>query len=330
MSKSFGTLLKVLLSVSLAGVILYFVFRKVDAAEFYRKLKEVNYGWVVLTMVISFFTYFLRAYRWKLLIHPLGYRPTSLRMFLALMSGYLANLVIPRIGEITRCGVLFKSDEVPVSSSFGTVITERIVDLISLIIILLLTLAIQSEQLLAFMKQTVNLDLNWGLILTLTVLTMLIGTYFFVRFIYPSRTKVGEFSRGVIQGLTSLRQVELGKFLLATLGIWMVYFFMSYWMVFALTETSHLPWQVGFAILSAGVIAFALPVQSGFGTFHALVAAMLALYGIDQTTGVFFASLLHTSQLLAILFFGLFAVVISFFIKRNVDREKNSTARAGH
>jgi len=330
MSKSFLTILKVLLSVTLAGVILYFVFRKIDAAAFYQKLKEVNYGWVVLTMVISFFTYFLRAYRWKLLIHPLGFRPTSLRMFLALMSGYLANLVIPRIGEITRCGVLFKSDQVPVSSSFGTVITERLVDLISLVIILLLTLVIQSEELIAFVNQTVDTNLNWGMIVGVTIAVLLIGTYLFFRFIYPSHTKLGEFSRGVIMGLTSLRKVELGKFLLATLGIWLVYFLMSYWMVFALNETAHLSWQVGLAILSAGVIAFALPVQSGFGTFHALVAAMLALYGIDQTTGVFFASLLHTSQLLAILFFGLIALVISIFIKRNVDKEQNSGSETSH
>jgi hypothetical protein len=191
-----------------------------------------------------------------------------------------------------------------------------------------LTLFIQSDQLVAFLNQTVDTSVNWGLILGAIGTSLVVGGWLFFKFIYPSQTKVGAFSRGVVVGLLSLRNVHLSKFLLSTLGMWIIYFLMSYWMVFAIPDTAHLPWQVGFAILSAGVIAFALPVQSGFGTFHALVAAMLALYGIGQTTGVFFASLLHTSQLLAILLFGLVAVLMSLFLKRNVNSQKNSESGA--
>jgi len=315
MTKTQSTILKVLLSIGLTSVILYFVFNKIDWEEFKAKAKEVDYFWVVLSMFISLFGYILRAYRWRLQLQPLDHKPTTYRMFLAVMSGYLANLLLPRLGEVTRCGVLLKSDKVPISTSFGTVITERIIDMLVLGLILLFTMFIQSEQLALFFDQTVNLDFNWTLILIIGGIVMSVGAWLFFKYIFPSKTKVGEFSRGVIGGLISLRKVQVLKFVISTILIWVVYYSMSYLVVFALPETSHLGWEAGFAILVAGVIAFVIPVQSGFGTFHALVATMLVLYGIDHTTGVFFATLLHTSQLLAVVIFGVVAGILSIFVK---------------
>ena len=324
MSKKFGFVLKVALSIGLAGLILYFVFRNIDYKSFIGKLNEVEYGWIYFTMLLSLFGYIFRAYRWKLQLLPLGYEPSVFRTFLALMTGYITNLFVPRLGEITRCGVLFKSDKVPVSVGIGTVITERIVDLFALVVILSLAFLLQSDQLLAFIAQTVDLNVDWRLLGVIFLLIVGVGVWVFIRFIYPSQTKVGVFSRDMVNGLLSLRNVHIGKYLLSTLGIWVIYFLMTYLVFFALPETSELSWLAGLSFLSAGVIAFVLPVQSGFGTFHALVAAMLALYGIDNTTGVFFASLLHTSQLIAALIFGLVAVVISLFIKRHGNEKQNS------
>ena len=317
MSKSLTTLIKVLVSVGLAAIILYFVFRQVDIDDFVAKAQKVNYSWVFLSMFISLFGYALRAYRWRLQFIPLGYQPTTYRVFLGVMSGYLANLLIPRLGEITRCGVLYKSDKIPVSTSFGSVITERIVDMLALAIILLITFFIQSDQLLAFIGETVNLDFNWGYVIIGLFVVGSIGAFVFFKWIYPSQTKIGAFSRDLIKGLISLKDVQKTKFILATIGIWTIYFFMSYLVVFAMEETAHLGWEAGFSILSAGVIAFVLPVQSGFGTFHALVSAMLLLYGIDETSGVFFATLLHGSQLLAVVIYGIVAFILSIFAKRN-------------
>ena len=323
MSKTVSTVLKVLLSIGLAVAILYFVFSKIDFDEFVKKAEEVNYFWVVLSMFISLFGYILRAYRWRLQLEPLEYKPTTYRMFLAVMSGYLANLLIPRLGEVTRCGVLLKSDKVPVSTSFGTVITERIVDMFMLGLILLFTMLIQSDQLSAFFDQTLDTNVNGYLILSIGLGVMAIGAWIFFKFIYPSQTKVGEFSRGVIKGLISLRKVHVSKYIISTLLIWVVYFFMSYIVFFALPETAHLSWEVGFSILVAGVIAFVIPVQSGFGTFHALVSTMLVLYSIDKTTGVFFATLLHSSQLIAVMIFGLVAGILSIFVKNNEHTKQN-------
>lgn len=323
MSRTFLTIIKILLSIGLAGAILYFVFSKVDFAEFKQKANDVNYFWVVVPMVLSLFGYILRAYRWRLQLMPLNYKPTTYRMFLAVMSGYLANLLLPRLGEVTRCAVLLKSDKVPISTSFGTVITERIVDMLMLGLILLFTMGIQSEQLAQFFDQTMDSDFNWTLILVIGGIVLSVGAWIFFKYIYPSKTKVGEFSRGVIEGLISLRKVHVSKFVVSTMLIWVVYYFVSYMVVFALPETAQLGWRAGFAILVAGVLAFVIPVQSGFGTFHAFVAAMLILYGIDHTTGVFFATLLHTSQILAVLIFGLVAGILSIFVKNESNEAKD-------
>lgn len=323
MSTTVTTVLKVFLSIGLAVAILYFVFSKIDVDEFMQKAETVNYFWVVLSMFISLFGYILRAYRWKLQLEPLEYNPTTYRMFLAVMSGYLANLLIPRLGEVTRCGVLLKSNKVPIATSFGTVITERIVDLFMLGLILLFTMLIQSDQLRAFFDQTLHTNVNGYLIFSIGLAVIGIGAWIFFKFIYPSQTKVGAFSREVIKGLISLRKVHASKYIISTLLIWIIYFFMSYIVVFALQETSHLSWEVGFSILVAGVIAFVIPVQSGFGTFHALVSTMLILYNIDETTGVFFATLLHGSQLLAVMIFGLVAGILSIFVKNNEYEKQN-------
>ena len=317
MSKTLSTLLKVLLSMALAGLILYFVFSKIDFQAFIEKAEQVDYSWVVLSMFISLFGYILRAYRWKLQLAPLNFKPTTYRMFLAVMSGYLANLLIPRLGEVTRCGVLLKSDKIPISTSFGSVITERIIDVLMLGLILLMAMFLQSEQVTLFFDQTLDYNFNWPFVLISGSLVIGIGAWVFFKYVYPSKTKIGKFSREVVEGLISLRNVHISKFIVSTLLIWLVYYLMSYLMVFALPETAHLSWEVGFAILVAGVIAFVLPVQSGFGTFHALVSAMLILYDIDETSGVFFATLLHSSQILAVIVYGLIAGILSIFVRDN-------------
>ncbi len=323
MSKIISTVIKVSLSIGLGVAILYFVFNKINFDEFIEKAEHVNYFWVVFSMIISLFGYILRAYRWKLQLEPLNYYPTTYRMFLAVMSGYLANLLIPRLGEVTRCGVLLKSDKVPISTSFGTVITERIVDVLMLGLILLLTMLVQSDQLTLFIEQTPDYNLNSGWVLTMGIVVIVAGAWIFFKFVYPSQTKVGAFSRGLIQGLLSLRRVHILKFIISTLLIWVIYFFMSYLIIFSLPETAHLSWKAGLSILSAGVIAFVLPVPSGIGAFHLFVSKMLLIYGIAETTGVFFATLLHLSQIIAIVIFGLVAGILSIFVKNNGDTAKN-------
>ncbi len=319
MNRWLKTFIQLIVSVGLALLVLYFVFNKVDWAEFYQQSRQVDYFWVVLSMLLGFFSYLLRAYRWQIMFYPTGHTPALFRTFLAVMSGYLANLLVPRLGEVTRCGVLKKSEHIPISISFGTVITERLMDVLTLGLLLVFTLFIEYDKISDFLATTLETDLNWQMILPLGLVALGIGAWLFFRFIYPSQTKVGAFSRGVIEGLVALRKVNIPRFLVSTLGIWLVYYLMTYMVVFALPATAHLPWQVGFSMLVAGVVAFVLPVQSGFGTFHALVSTMLMAYQIDATSALFLATLIHTSQLLAVLAYGLISGILAVFISPKTD-----------
>ena len=133
------------------GVLLWYVFRDIDATTLFNKLAEVRYGWVVAAGLLLLFTYGVRAYRWNILLHPLGYRHlTVFRTFVAVAIGYFANLLVPRMGEVSRCGVLKRLEDVPVTTSLGTVVAERIIDLLSLLTITLLLFVAEFDRLSRF------------------------------------------------------------------------------------------------------------------------------------------------------------------------------------
>lgn len=315
--------LKYSISFLLAGVLLWFAFRNVDFVEFWAKSKLVNYWWVLFSILISLIAYGARAYRWNLLLEPLGHPNLSTyKTTLAVMVGYLANLAFPRLGEVTRCGMLKRSDEVPVSSSLGTVITERLVDLLVLILLMLFTLVAEYDRIVEFIAQiSGRIDmterLGWQLLATaggLGVLGLLVFIVLFRR-----SAKVREFVRLLLGGIFSLTKLRnLPGFVISTVILWGTYYFMSYVIVFSMAETAHLDWMVGVMLLVTGGIALALPVQGGIGTYHVFVSAMLVLYSIEKTTGVFLATLLHTSQIIAIAIFGGIALVLSFFVKKRL------------
>lgn len=321
--------LKYVGSLALAGGLLYFAFRNVDFADFLEKAKTVDYTWVVVSILLSFVAYAARAYRWNILLKPMGHQNLSLwRTTLAVLIGYLANLAFPRLGEITRCGMLKRSDNVPVSSGIGTVITERIIDMITLLLLILFAMIVESDRLFAFLGElfgfstgdkVIGASVEDGFFMKLgigvLILVVIIGVLYFIA--KKAGGKVKEFIRELYEGVISLRKIDnITGFIISTIVLWVVYYFMSYLIIFSLPETSHLGWMVGVMLLVTGGIALAIPVQGGFGTYHTLVSAMLALYAVERTTGVFLATLLHTSQVVAIAVFGGMALLVSLFLKK--------------
>ncbi len=321
MLKKIINVLKYIVSIAVAAVLLYFAFRNVDFTEFWQKAKLVNYWWVFGSIVLSYVAYWLRAYRWNLLLMPLGFSHlTTNRTTVAVLIGYLANLALPRLGEVTRCGILKRNEGVPMANSFGSVITERIIDVISLFVLILFTLLIEYDTLISFFSSAFsglsNVEgLAWKGALVLIGIALLGGLLIYIGI--KSGGKFKELVRQLLEGIFSLRKVQnFPAFILSTILLWVVYYFMSYVIVFAVPETSSLSWQAGVVLLVTSGVALAIPVQGGFGTYHTMVSGMLLLYGIDKTNGVFFATLLHTSQVVAMAVFGGIAVLVSFFLKK--------------
>ncbi|MEP0984829.1 lysylphosphatidylglycerol synthase transmembrane domain-containing protein [Ekhidna sp.] len=325
MSKNLLAFLKILISVGLAGLLLYLVFRNVDWIEFWNRAKSVDYSWVIASIFLSVVAYVARAYRWNILLEPLGYNLNTSRTTLAVLIGYLANLALPRLGEITRCGVLKRNDNVSMPSAFGSVVTERIVDVFTLFLFIIISLFLESQRLYEFLHDAYK-DLNIPYpILAGLVLTMIIGVVTLIIVVRKKDGLKGRFAillKGFIDGLLSLKDIKrpIG-FIVSTLVLWLVYYLMSYIIIFSLPETSHLGPGVGFMLLITGGIALSIPVQSGFGTYHGMIAGMLLLYAVDENTGIFLATLLHTSQIVSVALFGSIALIISLIIRRKKSKE---------
>jgi len=324
MSKKVLNVLKVVISILLASFLLYLVFKNIDWEAFWGKAKTVDLTWVFASVCISIIAFFARAYRWNILLEPLGYKLKTSRSTLAVMIGYLANLAIPRLGEVTRCGVLNRNDNVNMAHGLGSVVADRIIDLIVLFLLIFLGFAIEHDQITSFLTQAYA-DFNLpNYALYLIILIILAGIGFLVYVVKKRNSMTGKFAeliKSFVDGLLSLSKIKnVTGFFISTAVIWIVYFFMSYIVFFALPETSQMDMGAGLLLLVTGGIALSIPVQSGFGTYHGMVTGLLFLYGIDKVTGLFFATLLHTSQIVSIAIFGAVAFLISAFLRKKEGR----------
>ncbi|MDF9800427.1 uncharacterized protein (TIRG00374 family) [Catalinimonas alkaloidigena] len=325
--------LKYIISLLLAAALLWYVFKDFDLNTMVNKLKEVDYRWVALAIGIFLMSHLLRAYRWNILLYPLGYKHlTTFRTLLAVMVGYFANLIIPRMGEVSRCGILKKTDDIPITTSLGTVVAERLVDLFCLFTAMVMLFVLEfsrlNEFILSFLGEKLDvLQQNVGTIYILIGVAAVALLLFFVlrKAIQKSLTqnklfiKLRNLGREVLKGLTSISRIEnKSGFWVSTFTIWLCYYMMSYVVFFALPETSILGWRAGLAVLVMGSLGMAAPVQGGFGTFHALVSGVLLLYGVAEQEGVLFATLIHSMQTISFIIFG----GISFFIASVLSTKK--------
>ena len=306
---------KILIPFGLA-VFLFWYLYKDGFSDTLLRMREVKYEWVVLSMCIGVVSHLLRAYRWKLLLEATGHHPTLSRSLAALFIGYLVNLAVPRLGEVSRCLVLKRTDKIPVTSSLGTVVSERVLDVLSLLTIIGFTLLIEFDKLNEFFSDLFRSKLSgvfagiqqniWYLVI---VAAMLVVVWLFVRKRILKSSgwqKVSTLGKQMLVGFMSITKLENKTgFWVSTLGIWFMYFLMSLVVFYSMEPTEHLGWQAGMALLVMGGIAMSAPVQGGIGAYHLLVSGLLIYYGVGKEEGLSFAFLLHSSQIVLIILTGL-------------------------
>ena len=327
--KSILKVLQYLLPVGIAVLLLYLAFKNINFAEFLENLNLVDYRWVIFSIALSIVGYLARAYRWNLLITPLGYHPTLYKTTLSVLVGYLANLALPRLGEVVRCGIVKRTSNIPINVSLGSVIAERVIDLFSLTVLILIALFLEFEVLYDFVVGSFSVNLYLVSVLAIIFLVSgALGIWIFSKFQKRGRFEaLRNFLLGLREGLISLRKVRSPMgFVLSTIVLWSVYYFMSYTIIFSLSSTSHLSMTTGLLLLVVGGIAISLPVQAGFGTYHTMIASLLTIYSIEEVTGLFLATLLHTSQVVAVAIFGGLALILSLLVTpdNESDKTKNS------
>ena len=322
MKKTSVQILKVAGFLALGILLLYFAFRGVAWNQLASTLKQVNFWWIALSLFFAGISFLIRARRWMLLIAPLGHTPSFKNTYHSLMIGYLSNYALPRLGEVTRCVTLGKREEIPVDSLIGTVIIERVIDLL----IMLALLISWADKFGTFFSQQV-----WGplqqkfvelfggtwvfwLILGASVLILVLLIYLFrkrlVRFSLVQKIK--EILNGILKGLKTIyRMNHKWEFVLHSLLIWFFYILMTWVVVFSLKELSGLTFIDGMFLLVIGGLGMSAPVTAGIGAYHWITSrGLMIVYGFSLETGTAYAILAHESNSILTILLGTISYVI--------------------
>ncbi len=281
-------------------------------------LKNTNFSWIILAFLSNIINHIIRAYRWYLLMQPIGYHPPIFRMFLAEMTGFFANLLVPRLGEFVRCKALNRMEKIPIGASFITVIAERILDLTSFSLIALVSFLIYGNKITGGLSinslPSIKLILlvSLILILILIIITIIIFKY------YPMVIKyIKKYFKSAISGFKSLvNSKHIFLIIILTFLVWVFYFFVGVFIFKSSLVTSKLGVDAGLAVFLTSNLGMAAPVQGGgAGAFHNLVAASLAIFDIDKKGAILYATLAHSIQFITALVIGGISTSISFLVK---------------
>jgi glycosyltransferase 2 family protein len=334
-------LLTYAISLAIAGGLLWYVFKDIDLNTMLAELARANYLWVGAYCVVIAVAHWSRSVRWSLLLEPVvGHRPALGNAMLAVMTGYFANLLIPRMGEVTRCGTLNRLENVPVNVSFGTVVAERIFDVVMLVLIIGLTLLLEADRigdLVAGLFAGKGSGNKAGLYLLLGagVLGTLVAWFVYQKYKEALRrnalfAKVEGFVLGLIDGLLSVRKLrQPGLFIAHTLLIWTMYYLSTYVLFFAMPQTSGLGLLAALTILMVGAIGMAAPTQGGLGSFNILVGLALVAYGLTKQDGQTLATLMLLSQWLFVIVAGSIAFLIVLGRRRANGMPETAQVREG-
>lgn len=327
MKKRLLSILQLILFLGLGIFLVVWIYRGLTPAQV-EKCKNAfataHWSYVGILVFFGFTALYFRSLRWKLLMKPMGFAPKTGNTLAAVTIGYLANLAFPRLGEVLKCGILNRYEKLPVDRLVGTIIVERLFDMLCLLFILMGTILGQLGLLRNFFVQTIQGPLQakfgqlplWLPILAslLTVLAAYLGWTYLKK---NRNAKLGKFAFGLIDGIRSIAKMEKkGLFLAYSLGIWGSYLSVQYIAFYTLNETSALPVGAAFSCMtfgSFGVIA----TQGGLGAYHFIIQSILSLYGLAKEYGFAYAWISWGVQNLVFVIGGFLALLYLPFANKN-------------
>ncbi|MBF9235986.1 flippase-like domain-containing protein [Hymenobacter sp. BT683] len=338
------TIFKYALLVSLSGALMMYAVRGQDLTRIGQYIRSANYFWLGVTMTLSVLGYFSRAYRWKMQLTASRQEVRYWHVYHAMMVGYLANIVLPRMGEVIRCSVLRRTSGVPVEVSLGTVITERVIDVLVLALLLGVVLLLEFNKFWAFIQslfvdQYDSLAANRGVLLSvagIAGLLVLVFGYLLFRNLDKLREnalflKAIAFVKGLLAGVFSVRKMQnKSLFLLHTAFTWLVYYLMDYLAFMCFPETYNLDMKAGLAVLTFGAFGMAAPVSGGIGVFHVFVQSTLLVYGVSKEAGIAYALVVHGAQTILVVLMGGISFVITAIQSGKSPRKLAAESVASH
>jgi len=313
------SLLKLILPLTIGLFFVYLSYNTTSEEErklIYTYIQKADLRFVMLSVFFGVLSHLSRAYRWKFLLSPLGYQPRFINSVLAVLIAYIANLCIPRSGEILRATTLSSYENIPFEKTFGTIVAERLVDLLILLIFVLTALVLQFDIIWSVLAEKKISPAQLLLVFTLFAVGYLVVKKLFVRSQHPVVLRIKNFFLGLTEGILSLKTMpNKGVFIGHTLFIWIMYLAMFYVIKWTVPATASLGLS---AILPAFVVG-GLTISAtngGVGIYPFSVALVLSTFGISNESGLAFGWIMWTSQTLMIILFG----SLSFFVLPLVNR----------
>lgn len=309
----------------LGAVILYWIYRDFDFSQVSGVVcGEMNLWWFALSTFFGVMSHVIRGWRWRLSLEPLGYRPGKSDCVYAIFIAYAANLVVPRVGEVSRCAVLDRTDGVPFVQSLGTVVAERLLDTVMVLALVATALAMQWKVFYAFFVSAGGGAGSEGLfssvtriaVLLVSVVAVIVLLYFIMRKM-ALLAKIKSILRRFWEGVTALgRMKNFSLFFFETVAIWFCYFMQFYLCFFCFPFSSGLPVAAGLLLFVAGSVAVVVPTPNGAGPWHFAIISMMVLYGVSQSDAGMFALIVHSSQTALVALLGVVGLIM-INLKRN-------------
>ena len=330
MSRSLKTFLQYAIIFIITGLLIWLSLRGLTGEDKGAILldtwRAADKTWLIIMAVISIISHLIRAERWRMLLAPSGYRTKLSYSFLSLMVGYLVNMVIPRGGELSRCYNLYKLDKTPADISFGTVVVERIVDLVCLLTLIALAFIVESDKLFDFIS-TLPIGAGDGTSATLVVIAVAVGGLLLfgaiAYWVIKKNKKINAFVvrtwQGFRDGFMSVFKLRNKPLFIAySVVIWALYFLMSYTVILAFPETKDLGIEAVLSLFAIGSIAMAAPLPGGTGSYHVLVPqGLVFLYNVPQADAVAFTFIFHGWQTAILIAGGAISLIAtSIILKR--------------
>ena len=321
MKKIFNNIIKSILPVLLGALILYWIYAEFDFSSVGAALGEMDMFFFVLSLFFGVFSHVLRGWRWRLTLAPLGFSPRSDNCVYSIFIAYAANLVLPRVGEVSRCVVIDRYDGVPFAQSFGTVVSERLVDTLMVVLITIVAVLLQWPVFRDFVIGAGGGSFAAGSaewvdsIGGFSVLFLSLAAVCVLLFVLLRKmsfwARIKSFYNHFVEGLLSLGKVRnMWLFIVETVGIWFCYFMQFYLCFFCFQFSEGLSLLAGLLLFVAGSIAVVVPTPNGAGPWHFAVISIMVIYGLSAADASLFALIVHSTQTLLVALLGIYGIAM--------------------
>lgn len=327
------SIIQVLIFLSLGIALVVWKYKGLEAAEkaaMYESFKNIRWIWMIPIVIVGFFSHFFRALRWKQLLGTMDMHPSTTNITLSVLIGYLGNTVIPRFGEVAKCTILAKYEKLSVDKLVGSILAERAFDLVCLILIFVITLWSEFHTILPFANDLkvkfAGFIAELSLIWSLGSILLIIGFFVFLsKWLLPriKNSKIGTFITGIGDGLKSIFHVKsVFLFIVNSLMIWVCYTTMAYIGFLAIPGLEDLSLMAALSVLAFGSIAMIIT-PGGIGAYPAIIASLLALYGVNQGLGLAYGWVSWSAQTIVVIIFGFASLILLPLVnKRSINDEK--------